>query len=146
MNFMKDGKTFVDTNIFVYAYDVSSTEKHDVAVHIMKDLWNTGRGVVSTQVLQEFFVTVTKKVPHPLDVMDAKEIVEDLLKWKTITVDGEAILEAIDIHHRYRHSFWDSLIIASALEAGAATLLSEDLSHGEIIKGIKIINPFTEPR
>ena len=143
---MKDGKVFVDTNVLVYAYDVSSPEKHAAALDIMKDLWNTGRGIVSTQVLQEFFVTVTKKVPLSLDVMDAKEIVKDLLKWKTIAVDGETILEAIDIHQRYRYSFWDSLIIASALEGGAATLLSEDLSHGEMIKGIQIVNPFGEPR
>jgi predicted nucleic acid-binding protein len=146
MNFMKDAKVFVDTNIVVYAYDVSASGKHVAAADIMKDLWNTGEGIVSTQVLQEFFVTITKKVPHPLDTMDAKEIVRDLLRWKTVVVDGETVLEAIDIHRRRQYSFWDSLIIASAMEGGAATLLSEDLSHGELIKGIHIVNPFKETR
>lgn len=141
---MKDAKVFVDTNVLVYGYDLSAGEKHNIATNIMKDLWNTGRGLMSSQVLQEFFVTVTKKIPNPLDLAIAKNIVKDFLKWKLIVVDDGIILDAIDIYHEHRYSFWDSLIISSAVEGGANTLYSEDLSDGQTIKGIKIINPFKE--
>jgi predicted nucleic acid-binding protein len=77
---MKCPKIFVDTNVLVYGYDVSAGEKHGIAVKIMKDLWNTGRGITSTQVLQEFFITVTRKIPNPLEAAIAKEMVKDFLK------------------------------------------------------------------
>lgn len=139
---MKDGKVFVDTNIIVYAYDISAGEKYNKAVEIMKELWNTGHGIISTQVLQEFFVNVIRKIEKPLDVITAKAIVKDLLKWKTVTVDGEIIIEAIDIHGEHKYSFWDSVVIASAIEGGARTLLSEDFSDRQKIKGLDIKNPF----
>ncbi|MEW6213827.1 MAG: PIN domain-containing protein [Nitrospirota bacterium] len=139
---MKEGKVFVDTNIIVYAYDASAGEKHSKALEIMKDLWGSGHGITSTQVLQEFFVSVTGKIAKPLDVITAKEIVKDFLKWKIVVVDGEIILEAIDIHNERKYSFWDSLIISSAIAGGAGTLLSEDLSDKHKIKGIVIKNPF----
>jgi predicted nucleic acid-binding protein len=139
---MKEVKVFVDTNIIVYAYDVSAGEKHSKALEIMKDLWGTGNGITSTQVLQEFFVSVTGKIAKPLSIITAKEIVKDFLKWKTVIINGEIILEAIDIHNERRYSFWDSLIIASAIAGGAETLLSEDLSDKHKIKGIVIKNPF----
>ncbi|HUO77529.1 MAG TPA: PIN domain-containing protein [Thermodesulfovibrionales bacterium] len=141
---MKDGKVFVDTNILVYAYDLSAGDKHRRAVDLMRDLWRGGGGMTSTQVLQEFFVTVTKKIGKPIDVITAKEIVKDFLKWKTVIVDGELILDAIDIHREHQYSFWDSVIIASAVEGGANTLLSEDLSDKHRIKGIVIKNPFKQ--
>ena len=141
---MKDGKVFVDTNILVYAYDLSAGDKHGRAVDLMRDLWRGGGGMTSTQVLQEFFVTVTRKIGKPIDVITAKEIVKDFLKWKTVIVDGELILDAIDIHREHQYSFWDSVIIASAVEGGANTLLSEDLSDKHRIKGIVIKNPFKQ--
>jgi predicted nucleic acid-binding protein len=139
---MNDGKVFVDTNVIVYAYDISAGEKHHKAMGTMKDLWSEGHGIISTQVLQEFFVSVTRKITKPLDVASAKAIVKDLSKWKTVTIDGEIILDAIDIHAEHRYSFWDSVIIASALSGGAGTLLSEDLSDKHKIKGIVLENPF----
>ena len=139
---MKDGKVFVDTNIIVYAYDISAGEKHRKAVEIMKDIWSTGYGIISSQVLQEFFVNVTRKIAKPLNVLTAKEIVKDLLKWKTVSINGEIILEAIDIHNEYKYSFWDSAIIAAAIEGGAGVLLSEDLRDKHKIKGLVIKNPF----
>jgi predicted nucleic acid-binding protein len=139
---MKDGKVFVDTNIIVYAYDVSAGEKHRKAVEIMKDIWSTGFGIISSQVLQEFFVNVTRKIAKPLNVLTAKEIVKDLLKWKTVSINGEIILEAIDIHNEHKYSFWDSAIIAAAIEGGAGVLLSEDLTNKQQIKGLVIKNPF----
>lgn len=141
---MKDGKVFIDTNILVYAYDISAGEKHIKAVEIMKDLWNTSRGIISTQVLQEFFVSVTRKIPKPLDVTVAKEIVKDILKWKTVIVDGELILQSFDIHKESEYSYWDSAIIAAATTGGAKILLSDDLSDKHVIKGVEIRNPFKE--
>lgn len=141
---IKDAKIFIDTNILVYGYDLSAGVKHERSKEIIKDLWNTGAGLISTQVAQEFFVTVTRKIAKPLGTQQAREIVRDLLKWKTVIVDGSLILEAIDIHEKYRYSFWDSLIVASAMEGGATTIVSEDLSHKQTIKSVTIHNPFAE--
>lgn len=141
---MKDADVFVDTNILVYAYDVSAGEKHARAAEIIKNLWKSGRGIISTQVLQEFFVTVTRKIAKPLDASAAKQIVKDYLAWKTIVVNGEIILEAIDILIDHQYSFWDSVIIAAAIEGGAGILLSEDLSDKQKIKTLTIKNPFLD--
>lgn len=134
---------FIDTNILVYAYDASAGEKHKKALEIMENLWDSGNGIISSQVLQEFFVNVTKKISKPLNVIATKEIVKDLLKWKTVIINGEIILEAIDIHTQHKLSFWDSMIIVSAIGGGADTILSEDLSDKQVIRGITIKNPFT---
>ena len=96
----------------------------------------------STQVLQEFFVNVTKRIPKPLDVKSAKEIISDYLKWDVIVNNGEDILEAIEIQSQYKYSFWDSLIICAAKKGGAILLLTEDLSDGQIINDLTIKNPF----
>lgn len=98
--------------------------------------------MLSTQVLQELFVALTKKIPKPLDAESAKIIVSDLLKWDVIINDGESILEAIAIHAQYKYSFWDSMIIEAALQSGADLLLSEDLADGQTIGGLTINNPF----
>lgn len=141
-NSMKGIKVFVDTNIIVYAYDASAGEKHKKAVEIMEGLWDSGHGIISPQVLQEFFVNVTRKISKPLDIVTARGIVKDLLKWKVIVVDGETILEAIDIHKQYKYSFWDSMVIQAAIQGGANLLYSEDLSEGQAIGSVKIKNPF----
>ncbi len=137
-------KIFLDTNIVVYAHDTSAGEKHKVAEKLMEDLWNSGLGVLSTQVLQEFFVIVTRKIPKPLDIRIAKEIISNLLKWEVVVNDGDSILDAIEIHFQHRYSFWDSMIIESAMKGGASLLLSEDLPDGQVINGIKIKNPFLD--
>jgi predicted nucleic acid-binding protein len=139
---MPDKKVFIDTNILVYAYDTSAEKKHEIARDIIVGLWDSGLGVVSTQVLQEFFVLATRKIPAPLDGKTAKDIISDLLKWAVVVNDGDSILNAIDIHVKNKYSFWDALIIDSAVRGGAHTLLSEDLSHGQDVYGISIHNPF----
>ncbi|MBF0557405.1 MAG: PIN domain-containing protein [Nitrospirae bacterium] len=139
---MKDDKVFIDTNIIVYAYDISDKEKHYKAVEIIEGLWKSGLGVVSTQVLQEFFFNVTKKIPNPLDVIATREIIKDFLKWDVVVNNGDSVIEAIEIHQKYKYSFWDSLIITSAMRGRANLLLSEDFSDGQIIEGVAIRNPF----
>lgn len=140
---MTGDKVFVDTNVLIYAYNISAGGKHEAAVKIMDELWRSGQGSLSTQVLQEFFVVVTKKIPCPLDIKSAKDIIKDMLKWDVVINNGECILEAINIHKRYKYSFWDSMIIGAAIRADAGLLLSEDLSDSQVIEGVKIKNPFT---
>jgi predicted nucleic acid-binding protein len=139
---MPGDRVFVDSNIIVYAYDVSAGDKNKIAKDILVELWNNLRGVISTQVVQELFVALTKKIPKPLDAESAKIIVSDLLKWDVIINDGESILEAIAIHLKHKYSFWDSMIIEAALQSGADLLLSENLANGQIIDGLTIKNPF----
>ncbi|MEN6508139.1 MAG: PIN domain-containing protein [Smithella sp.] len=139
---MTEDKIFLDTNILVYAYDISSGKKHDPARNIVTDLWNSRTGAISVQVLQEFFVSITKKIPNPLDVKTASDIIRDFLLWEIIDNDGELMIAAMDIQARYRYSFWDSLIIAAAVKIGASVLLTEDLKNGQIIEDVMIKNPF----
>jgi predicted nucleic acid-binding protein len=139
---MKGDRVFLDTNIIIYAYTSSGEKKHSIAMNIIEDLWRSGSGVISTQVLQEFFVCVTTKIQKLLNEVNAREIVHDLLKWDVVLNDGESIVKAIDIHQRYHYSFWDALIIQAAIQGNAAVLLSEDLSDGQIIQGVMIKNPF----
>ena len=142
MNSMPEDKIFIDTNIIIYAYDVTAGRRHKTAGIILADLWNSGLGVISTQVLQEFFVNVVQKIPKPIDKQQAKEIVRDLLKWHVVVNSGDSIIDAINICIKYGYSFWDSMIIEAAIKGGAAILLSEDLQDGQVVGGVAIKNPF----
>lgn len=132
---------FVDTNIFLYANAPDQGEKHVLAKELIMRLWADGNGVISTQVLQEFFVNLSKHRSAPLDPKTARSAVENLLAWTVVVNDGRSILDAIDIHTRYQLSFWDALIVQAAERAGATRLYSEDLNeqyYGEL----RVINPF----
>ena len=139
---MKDARTFVDTNILVYGHDSSAGQKHERAARILLDLWETGLGILSTQVLHEFLVTVTTRIPRPLDLDQAEEVINDLLLWNVVVNDSRAILSAIDLQRRYHHSFWYSLIIQAATAGWATVLLPEDFQSGQMIKSVRIVNPF----
>lgn len=139
---MNGDKVFVDTNVIVYAYDKDAGDKHRVAVNIMTDLWQSGLGTISTQILQEFFVTLTKKIPAPLDISVVRETIRRLSRWDVVLIDVDTIISATELQERYKFSFWDSLIIASAIAGGARTILSEDLADGQIIQSVTIKNPF----
>ena len=139
---MPEDKTFIDTNIIIYAYDVTAGKKHETARIIITDLWDSGLGVLSTQVLQEFFVNVVQKIPKPVDKQQAKEIVRYFLKWHVVVNTGDSIIDAIDICLRFEYSFWDSMIIEAAIKGGATVLISEDLQDGQVISGVTIKNPF----
>jgi predicted nucleic acid-binding protein len=134
--------SFVDSNILIYVYDVDAKEKHEIAVAVIKKLWETKTGIISTQVLQEFYVNVTRKIAKPLSLAVAREIMNDYLSWQVVNNTPETILLASEIQERHLLSFWDSLIIAAAKQSSATTLLTEDLNHGQIIEGIRIENPF----
>jgi predicted nucleic acid-binding protein len=139
---MTASKIFVDTNVLVYAHDTTAGRKRDRAWAVIQELWNTGTGVISTQVLQELFVSLTQKIPMPIDGRKARTIVEDLCAWEVVANDEHAILGAIDLKMKYQLSFWDSLILEAARRSGATTLYSEDLSNGQQVEGIAIVNPF----
>ena len=139
---MPEDRVFIDTNIIIYAYDVTAGKKHETAGIIITDLWDSGLGVISTQVLQEFFVNVVQKIPNPIDKQQAKEIVRDFLKWHVVVNTGDSIIDAIDICLRFGYSFWDSMIIEAAIKGGAAVLISEDLQDGQVVSGVRIKNPF----
>ena len=139
---MSAGSVFVDTNILVYAYDSSAGDKHEIAKKEIGALWDSGFGLISTQVLQELYVTLTKKVPKPVSPDLAKPIIQDLLQWKVIINDGTSILEAIEIQKKHRFGFWDALVVQAAVKGGANVLLSEDFESGCSFDGLTIRNPF----
>lgn len=138
---MKDN-VFVDTNILIYAHDMDAGLKHDMAVSIMRDLWEEETGVISTQVIQEFYINVTRKIPNPLTHARARGIIVNYFSWQVELIEPHTILSASEIEERHLLSFWDSLIIATACQAKAKKVLTEDLNPGQIIEGILIENPF----
>lgn len=134
-------RSFVDTNILVYAHDASAGVKHERAKALVEDLWRSRGGAVSTQVLQELSVSVRKKAAHPLDLRATRDLVSDYLAWHVVVNDGNAVLAALDIEERYKVSFWDALVIHAAQVAGAEVLYSEDLSDGQRYGDVRVVNP-----
>ncbi|GFE79481.1 twitching motility protein PilT [Steroidobacter agaridevorans] len=130
---------FVDTNILVYAYDPAAGEKHIRATRALERLWEEQLGRVSVQVLQEFYVTATQKLKTPR--ANAREVVQTYAPWVQSPTTPEIIMRASDLSESARLSFWDALIVASAEQAEASQLYTEDLNAGQIIAGVKIINP-----
>ena len=133
--------SFVDTSILVYAHDETAGEKHDRARRIMRELWDERTGCLSMQVLQEFFVTVTRKIPKPLDVAAARQVIGDLTTWRVHAPGKADVLTAIDCHQSQQLSFWDALIVCSAASLGCQVLYSEDLNAGQRYQGILVANP-----
>jgi predicted nucleic acid-binding protein len=135
-------RRFFDTNVLVYIFDSSAPNKRIRALQLLEQAIKAGLAVLSTQVLQEFFVTVTRKLPVPLTNEQAKRAVQDFARLPVVQVDPEIILNAIDTMQRYRLSFWDSLIIQAAFRSGATVIYSEDLQPGQTIETIRVENPF----
>ena len=135
-------KIFVDTNILVYAHDLAAGDRHNQASTIIENLWDTNVGVISTQVLQEFYVTVTRKIVKPLDHLRAREIIRNYLVWPMHLNDAETVLLASEIEARNNLSFWDALIVAAAQLLHVDKIFTEDMNHGQRIEGILIVNPF----
>lgn len=140
------GKTFVDTNILLYAHDRGAGEKGEIAAARLRDLWETEQGVLSVQVLQEFFVNVTRKIAVPLPVPVAREMLRIYRPWVRRESTADTVLRATELMELAQLSFWDALIVAAAEEAGAQTLLSEDLNGGQVIAGVRVVNPFSPMR
>jgi len=139
-SFMSD-VVFVDTNILVYAHDADSGVKRQRAAASLEGLWSSGNGRLSIQVLQEFYINVTGKLATRVARSVAREVVETYAAWVAQPTTADTVLRAVDLAGLEQLSFWDALIVAAAEQCGAETLLSEDLSHGQKIAGIKVVNP-----
>ena len=139
---MKDAD-FIDTNIIVYAYDNNFPDKQQRAREIIISAVRSGNGVLSTQVLGEFFTVVTRKIKMPLSIRNARNIIEYLGRMPVQEIDLLIVERAIDTLEQYKISYWDSLIVAAAERAQCKRILSEDLNAEKIYHGIEIVNPFT---
>jgi predicted nucleic acid-binding protein len=133
---------FVDTNLLVYAFDASAGHKHAAARQLIERLWDTETGRLSVQVLQEFFVAITRKVAAPLSVQDAAHRIREFSTWKVFMPTADDVLDAIALHKSANLSFWDAMIVHAAVESRCDVLWTEDLSDGQVIRGVRIQNPF----
>jgi predicted nucleic acid-binding protein len=130
----------VDSNILFYAHDRNSGDRHKRAEELMTELWNSGQGVLSTQVLQEFCVNIRRKANVTAET--ARLLVHDFLKWKVVVNTGESVLGALEIEARHQISFWDALIVYAAQVGEAQVLYSEDLNDGQMYGSVRAVNPF----
>jgi predicted nucleic acid-binding protein len=135
-------RQFVDSNILVYAYDLAQGEKHTQAKALLLSLWESGLGCASIQVLQEFYVNVTRKSKFPLSTEQAAQVIQDFSDWSIHRPGIKDVVSAIGLHQRYEISFWDAMILQSARHSGCGILWSEDLSDSQDYGGVKVLNPF----
>jgi predicted nucleic acid-binding protein len=132
---------FVDTNILVYAEQPAAGAKHDAACGVLRDIWQGRDGVVSAQALQEFYVTITRKMPKAYSPETALRILSNYLAWRVVPVDGPLVLDAVRIQQDAGLAYWDAAIVAAAVASGCDELLTEDLNDGQVIRGVRVRNP-----
>lgn len=137
-------KCFVDTNVLVYAHDYSADVRHERARLLTQNLWVSSNGVISTQVLQELYMALRRKVASPLSAAETEQILLDYFAWEIVVNTRESVIAAVSLETRYKISFWDGLILQAAQKAGAGTLYSEDMSHGQLYAGVRVLNPFLD--
>lgn len=135
-----NGLAFFDTNILVYTDDQSSPDKQTRAIELFMDRQRQGLAVISLQVLQEYFVAVTRKLG--VDAELAQRKVQILSRGRVVRFAENDVIASIELHRLTRISFWDAMIVHAARIAGATKLYTEDLQHGSTIGGVSIVNPF----
>lgn len=140
---VKTAGEFVDAHILVYALDASAAKKQAVAARLLKSLWESGGGCLSVQVLQEFFVTVTRKVARPLSTDEAADRVREFAAWRVFAPTAGDVLAAIALHQVAHINFWDAMIVQAAAESACDVLWTEELNAHQILRGVRIRNPFT---
>lgn len=133
-------RSFLDSNVLVYSDDHDEPTKQAKALDILEETRLSSTGVLSTQVLQEYFVSATRKLGVPAPV--AREKVEVLSRFEVVVTDVDDVLAAIDLHRLHELSFWDSLIVRAALASGCTLLFSEDMQHGRRFGSLQVVNPF----
>lgn len=133
---------FLDSNILVYAFDHAAGHKSALARQRVVDLWQRGSGCLSIQVLQEFFVSVTAKISKPLSPPEARREIAYLSRWRVHRPRASDVLSAIDLREGLHISFWDAMILQSALSLGCRILWTEDLNDGQTYEGVTVRNPF----
>ena len=136
------GVTFIDTNILVYSHDTHDDVKHRAVENLLAQLWTSGLGVLSTQVLQEFYHAATRKLQPPLTPSQARQVVHDYSDWCLVDTDPLLIISASRLSEQHSINFWDALIVEAALRAGADELATEDLQHGRRFGQLQVRNPF----
>ena len=134
-------KTFIDTNVLVYAHDTDAGDRHTAAKAVLAKLWDNRTGSLSTQVLQEFYAVVTRKFKPPMPRAKARAIVAAYGEWCDIATEPQLIVAASRLEEEHTLSFWDALIVQAAIQAGADRLVSEDLQHGRRFGSLTIENP-----
>ena len=137
-----DQRTFVDTNVLVYAHDGTDPAKQVRARTALERLWASGTGMLSTQVLQEFHVVATRRLRPPMPSASAREIIGLYSTWDVVLIEPAIILGASHLSERHQLSFWDALMVEAARVGGAERILSEDLQDGQVIEGVTIEDPF----
>lgn len=144
MSYMSEASNlqFIDTNILIYAHDVSAGRKRARARELLQTLWQAETGCLSVQVLQEFYANATRKVARPLAPQSAAQIIAELSVWQIHRPGVQDVLDAVRLHTWYQVSFWDAMILTSAIQLGCRTLWSEDLNPGQIYDGVQVTNPF----
>jgi predicted nucleic acid-binding protein len=135
-------REFVDANVLVYAFDASAGAKQAIAQRLLERLWNEETGCVSVQVLQEFFITVTRKVAHPLSADEAADRVREFATWNVFAPTANDVLGAMALQKQAQLSFWDAMAIEAAAELGCQVLWTEDVNDGQLLRGVCIRNPF----
>ena len=134
-------KIFIDTNILIYSMDNFDEQKRDNSRKLLKSLKDTREGVISTQVMQEFYVTATKKLK--VDPLFAKEVMHSFEHFEVVMITPEIIKDAIDCGVLNQLSFWNSLIVSAAEHSKCNEIWTEDLNHGQVVRGVKIVNPYS---
>ena len=135
-------RDFFDTNILVYAHDQRDPAKRKLALDLYANAIARGTVVVSAQVLGEFFNTVTRRIPNPISVEEAGEVISLFSMLTVVALDLALVQRAVFTCRRYEVSYWDALIIAAADRAGCARIISEDLNPGQSYHGVVVVNPF----
>ena len=136
-----EGRTFVDTNVLVYAYDASAGSRHLVARECVARGWADG-AATSIQVLQELYVTLTQKLPNRVSIDAALVILDDISRWRTFSPSFRDVRGAIALQQAHGFSFWDAMIVRAALESACRTLVSNDMQDGLRLGALTIVNPF----
>ena len=134
---------FVDTNVLVYVRDRTDEAKQRAAADWLAALWDSRLGRLSVQVLQEYYVTLTRKLTPARSPEEVREDIIALSAWRPVPVDLATMERAWDIQGRFALSWWDSLIVAAAAESRCRYLLTEDLQDGQMVDGLTIVNPFS---
>ena len=139
---VEEERQFVDTNVLVYTYDLTAAVKQARAEALLSELWHSGQGCLSIQVLQEFFAVTTRKIRQILPPDKAAAVVSDMAQWRVHSPVAADVLAVIELAERHRISYWDASIIVSAQRLGCRTLWSEDLQDGGVYGDVVVRNPF----
>jgi predicted nucleic acid-binding protein len=133
---------FVDTNVLLYAFDTTESDKHRTARSLLERLWQTRTGCLSVQVMQEFFVNATRKLRTPLNPGEARAVLEDYSLWIVQAPTPAEIIKATHFMETTNISFWDAMMVTSALELDCRVLWTEDLQHGQRFDRLEVRDPF----